>query len=421
MANAPQTPVLKDAIGIHVLSGQRGESIIVSLPDEHWFIIDSFEINEPGKQTVHPVMTFAERFGLIWGKCRFVLLTHLHEDHFAGLPELVGMTKGSFANHSVYLRDRVASEFLEAICEKENRDSAISRRDMKGCIPVPSSRSARAVVERCRKNASKQYQINQWTPLFQTTVDSIECHVTAVAPSTECVESYLRECIKLEGKISKAIAENRDPTHDMRSQNAVLNNMSVSLLVSYGKAKVLLPGDMEKDGWIYLEKAPEAVSTNPLIEIGSVLESLTFIKAPHHGSKHSNCGALQGCYKSSASRLVATTHHKLAKQHSLPDRDGVKFVLDCGCSLLVPNITWLEDPDLQNCLIDESQPMPKITVPIGEVASYQDEQALQGRYQLATETNSNQSEVHWVSISFDRDGEVKKTSGGSYSALVRKM
>jgi len=168
-----ESPIVAGHLGVHVLSDRLGESTIVTLPDGSWFVVDAYQGCPGGTHGPHAVHTFIERFDLAPEDCLFVLLTHLHEDHYNGIPSLLTRLRKVhpellFATHAAYRGAAVLLQVQEALEWREDHSSPAKKLFRVGA-------RVEEVVKFCRKECLDVSQWN-WLPYRGE-----ECQILAIA------------------------------------------------------------------------------------------------------------------------------------------------------------------------------------------------------------------------------------------------
>jgi len=184
--------------------------------------------------------------------------------------------------------------------------------------------------------------------------------------------------------------------------------MSIALAVIFGNNFVVLGGDCEIEAWTALEADPTAPSNPAGVE--NVLDRVTFMKAPHHGSSRAWNPTLESCYRQC--ELAVATHHRRGS-YCLPDADGIAKLRELGVTLAVPNRSFLP-AEVQ---VAEDLPIQHIPVELGTRGGRRQARDYSERYGANVRSEPD-DEVHWVSVSFDEEGRSSHLCGGSRAALL---
>ncbi|MCP3963058.1 MAG: MBL fold metallo-hydrolase [bacterium] len=405
-------PMNPEALGIHVLSDRIGESIVVTLPGGKWFVVDAFKGNKPGtgrRAHTHTVHSFLEYFRLEPKDCLFVLLTHLHEDHYNGVPSLVRRLRESheavvFKSHSAYQ----PGAFMQAA------EKALDWRQRKNPIfTLGTGDRAWEVIELCREDDS---DVQFGNILYEG--PSSECHVLAVMPDKKIVGRYLsKTSVEVLARVANLDVSNTKKTGFLRASRAgakIINNMSIGLCVVFGDACVLLTGDSEVEAWRAYWKKP--IVLNGVRHLGDLRERVKFVKSPHHGSSLVGVSVLNKLYSRDECRHAASTHH-CRTSYELPDIEGIANILKSDVLLAVPNRSFL--PGETPLKYFRGTPsITRISVPRGIPGDARRAEELGHTYREPVRPESA-NEVHWISASFADDGSLGGWFGGSQAGLLR--
>ena len=410
MKASVDSPVFPDKLGIHVLSASLGESIIVTMPDGHWFVVDAFfgysrdggspknsYLDSDASLPLHDVIGFLEAFRLDPVKCRFALLTHLHEDHYKGFPSLVRYLRLKnprlqVVRHSVYMHNACRLEIQQLLKNRDDRAPAVDQ----------TGARAREVVEMLGAGCQ---DVAQWNPIFPEPLAG--CQVQVVMPPREMARDWT-----VQGLLASLHPDTRRLVDlSVEHQDTLLNNMSVALWITFGKASVLLTGDCEKHAWSTLALEPSSGLTGQ--EPSNPLSTVRFLKAPHHGSSRAWHGSLESLYRQSES-TIATNHCR--GRYNLPDINGVEKILEQGAQIAVPDTSLLDDEIRER--FEKEGGIRRIPLLFGRVGSRKEAKAKEKRFGRPVQPEL-MPEICWVSRSFDRDGSATEGwFGGNRAALL---
>lgn len=397
-----------DHLGIHLLSAAYGESIIVTLPDGKWFIVDAFDGASYGLECANPVYKFIEESDLVSDQCLFILLTHLHQDHYSGIEGmLTAWNDLDFYAPYAYSAVQRANDFLELFDRDEQRRMA--------------GRQGIEVLKRCSKS---RLQISG-SDLLHHCGDY--CHVKVISPGETIVERLLDRVFGRFKKDVPVAAGSAASGKPMTVTHSLLNNMSVVLLLQFRATRVLLSGDLECGGWQLLGRYPQA--RGAMAELfGDVLKGVSLMKAPHHGSSRSFTSnrrkrlsprsVLAACQTQSSRRWIMSSYQRHGST-KLPDSRGVAWMLNSGAVLALPDYTEvLEHVPSTYSLV---RPEDRSVVRIG-TQSDPGARALDLEYEnVKGETPSTLPEIDWVSATLSDDGDVLKWRGGSRCGLFQQL
>lgn len=415
--DVPNSPIEDGRLGIHVLSARYGESIIVTLPDSNWFVVDAFDGQSDGVECDHPVAAFIRTCKLEPQNCLFVLLTHFHEDHYSGIePLLEGILPGKdFYTHSVYHNYQVLGQELgEALSRREAENATALGLDSLG-------RKVEAVLNRC---GQQLVRANKWYPLhYWRSPSNVELIVKIFAPDDDTAGRLIGRFVKF----CRAPRRNGNPSSP---ENTLLNNMSLSLAICYGRTRILLPGDLEYGGWRLVAADPDARGAYGR-QVGNVLDALTLVKAPHHGAhssfaprlRRTRGGAqreiLDKALAQESCRWLVCTHFHKGTSH-LPDKEGLTRAINASVTVGVANIGWLLSHVHPSATwrikgVDRELRV-EYDVPHASPDKYR---RLRSEYRDASLLlPAQRPEVNWVSATLNEKGGVLRWRGGSAARLI---
>ncbi|MEM7582460.1 MAG: MBL fold metallo-hydrolase [Acidobacteriota bacterium] len=396
-----QTPVIEGTLGIHILSSTMGESIIVTLPDKSWFVIDAFSgarVKASGPNRPHAVLSFLKRFGLNAVDCNFVLLTHLHEDHYEGVPFLLKQLRElhptlPLARHGNYRETGVLK-----VLEKHYKAEYLVSSKVKH-IGIRADEVAKLFANDC-------IDLGQWELLHSHS--ETQCKVFTVAPGENIVNRFYNPKAfrsDLDQEAPKEVLE------IVKSQNKIINDMSVAVCVQFGETCVLLPGDCEKEAWRAIAEKP--LPNRTIASVVDPLGAVNFMKAPHHASARAWNSYLESLYR--PCDVTVATHHEKG-QNQLPNPEGLALIRRTGTGVAIPDRSLLA-PELQE-QADDLPRFTRIPVPHGRRGSELEAEKLRAGLDGSIRSEP-QDEIAWVSLSFHDDGSSSgRWYGGSQAAFL---
>ncbi len=148
--------------------------------------------------------------------------------------------------------------------------------------------------------------------------DSAPFRIVALAPPGNLVDRYenqLASCFSRDGTIKEKYPE---PDHNM---------VSVALLVIHGETRVILGGDVERDGWSYA-----------IAQMGNEKLSAHLVKMSHHGSEKSFCDRLWEYHSARGKPIAVVTSYvsrNLPRKLALDEagRYCQAVLLTCGTAI----------------------------------------------------------------------------------------
>ena len=421
-------------IGIYVLSERLGESVVVTLPDGKWFVVDAFR-GAPDPADPSPVGHFIDHFALPASNCLFVLLTHLHEDHYSGITRLLNHLRSQgagdqgrqrpyppFATHPAYRCESIADEVERILDWQANNPLPEKKKSGKSIRAIDEKNQGRKIRVRdvmalCRRDFE---DVAPWRIVYENREDTARCRVFVFLPAKSIQARYLRGRAakrRLRELVTDKPLSRKLTRQLMEKQNTILNDMSIGLAIEYGKTCVLLTGDGEVESWKAIGRDP-GPQLNPH-RVSNPIARANFLKAPHHASSRAWNPILERVY--AGSRWAIATHHDRGS-YCLPDADGVEKILDQGVNLAVPD-GRLVRPDVPN--VWRTLPpdgFQTCSVSGRRNASADEAQQIAKQYRGGTvrPALAEDEEVQWVGTLLDATNRTRQWFGGSQATFLRK-
>jgi beta-lactamase superfamily II metal-dependent hydrolase len=207
-----------------------GESIVIHAGNNEWIIVDSCIDTRSGRASA---LTYLEEIAVDASTAvKLVVATHWHDDHIAGMSEVVrSCTSAKFACSAALTRQ----EFLELAAIYTNR---------------PLSRAPSGPTEMFQTlatlKARRQYPIHAVAdrPLLRVqraAGGGFDWHVTALSPVDGELQRFL-------AGIAALLPQPSPPSTKSRLPNPRGNDISVAAWVQIGEIKILLGADLEEHG-----------------------------------------------------------------------------------------------------------------------------------------------------------------------------
>ena len=228
------------SLELHILGPSFGESIVIRMPDGTWGMIDSYR-----SQKYLDSLEYLKRLGV--SDLNFLCWTHPDDDHSSGL-----------VNTLKAFSDRISHFWMFS---GQDQEGLFSLLDATARAKFKTKRTSWAdLYEEIRKlKATSIYRLVQ---TGQVLLQGTGFSVTSLAPSDEMIDAYNL-------RLSKLLTS---PRAGLKQHN---NDISVALLIQYGVTRVVMGGDVSKEGW---ETALPKIPGQP--------EPMDFVKACHHGSEN---------------------------------------------------------------------------------------------------------------------------------------
>jgi beta-lactamase superfamily II metal-dependent hydrolase len=305
---------------IHVLGADRGESIILRLPDGGWGVVDCCARSSSDRRK-NATYQFLQEQGVT--ELEFLCLTHPHDDHYRGMSHLFetfpvryfwrfnGLSGPHFVRLIEYLR--AESEAIDRFDEIESAREFERIFDLIG----ENKRGKRIPSTRVKRVGSA-------TQLYPVPYDeAAPLRIIGLAPSGNQVERYergLAQCYDSDGTIRARLPQ------------AHHNLVSIGLLVIFGETRVILGGDVERAGW-----------KDVIVEIGTAALATHAVKVSHHGSPNAYCDGLWSHLSAKGKPLAVVTAYTA---QSLPRQTALDHIRPHVRAILTTCLTALKDEQL---------------------------------------------------------------------------
>lgn len=303
---------MKDSIGIHVIGGGFGESVIVELPDGTYGVVDCCcsrlkcdNLDQEIESNPSLRLLVQEKNA---GSLAFVAVTHPHEDHARGVSHILKHYENRIDQIWIFetFQERYLSNCLRAL---QKREKLLPVEQLLNERPGTFSRELnwlRNYVIRicCKKKLSQLHFFSD------IRTDSLPCGVKVhfLGPVVSRVTNYRAK------SIDRVVQIAEDGTgklnRDWKPYPLKHNELSPALLIEYGQTRLLLGGDVEAEAW------------QELLEQRDGSLSCQFYKIPHHGSVNGFCdGLLERIAEGGSPVAVLTPFNRHWKP--LPTVDGL--------------------------------------------------------------------------------------------------
>lgn len=260
-------PPSPESVELSLFGPGYGESCLIHLGWNDWLIVDSCRDQ---RSRVNPVLQYLDRIGVNPAEAvKLVVASHAHDDHIAGLSEIVERCESSGFVCPVALTD---DQFF-ALLEADEELSPVTRHSS-----YAEFRKITDILER-RATSRSRWPAYQWAvadrPLYRRprADDRLEARVTALSPSDEAVTrtlTHFASLVPFDGQQPRRIATT-DP-----------NTLTCALWVEIGDTRILLGGDLERGpgagcGWNAVINSTFRPS-----------QMASAFKVPHHGSANAH-------------------------------------------------------------------------------------------------------------------------------------
>lgn len=297
-----------DEIEVSVFGPGYGESILLHLGYNNWFIVDS--CIDPISNEPAPLIYLNQINVNPSNSVKQVIATHWHDDHIRGFGKLVeNCSSAEFVCSGALKSD----EFLSLV-------SLYGNRSMMENTGVEEMSKSITVLQKRKRYLGKRFVSPKfatagrclWRNSFGNSHSQYECSIHSLSPSDAAIlGAYL--------DIDRLLPAVKEPKR--RIMSTTPNHAAVALWVSIGNHNILLGSDLEETnesntGWSVIVSS----TTRP---IGKA----SFFKIPHHGSCNAHHPQVWTEMLEEKPIAVLTPYEK--GNHKLPTREDVNRI----CSL----------------------------------------------------------------------------------------
>jgi len=243
----------------------RGESIVVHLGARRWIVVDSCRDERSGEVAA---LKYLRGIGVdLATEVLAVVATHAHDDHFAGIADIVEACSQAIIVTSHALVNR---EFL-ALVEAE--------RDIAGITKTASYREYRRIFALAEQ---RQDSTTGMRPLRRASENKVLLDLPACGAAPAATVTALSPSEYAVTRALNALANSHLHAMGERTRRSMLdpNEASVALWVNAGGTNALLGAD--------LLSGPAGCGWGAVLNAFSPGEPATLYKAAHHGSSTSH-------------------------------------------------------------------------------------------------------------------------------------
>ena len=412
-------------LGIHVLGGGYGESIVLTLPNGGVGVIDCFAPRLRGatsneRRASNPTLRFL-RDTIQADRLAFLAFTHPHEDHGRGLSHLLQEYRNRIEQIWVFasFHDTVLAKYFEALMDGRRRlPMEELLQEEPGSFSREFLRTHDLISEQCDERNRNRARIRHFQgclPAFQIANEPV--WFIHLGPSHQLLHAYQEE---VSDSTRQALGPDGKARKSWRPDQINHNRVSPVLVVEYGRTRVVLGGDMEAEGWsAVLEELAE-----PRRERVRLLCQL--FKVSHHGSATGYTASLLerhlcGGGRSRERRFAVLTPFT-RNQSPLPSTEGLDHLLTRVGTLFATNIAvayHTSGRTQAGIALDDA-------IPPDWAADIQRDPRLQGALHpsLVQSRGGPVASVpipgHWLSSIHDQPDRVRLIHPDSRQALVRQ-
>lgn len=290
--NAPDP----DQVEVSLIGPGYGESVVVHLGDGEWIVVDSCVEKDEEGFVQSSAVAYLRKIGVDPTKqVSHVVATHWHDDHIAGLSEVVKCCESAEFCCAAAFREEEFHVFTFVYADSELSRSTRTTKEMAKILELLEERN-------------KQPKFLKSDTLVRRKSDDVK--VFALSPSDERIRDFVA---LLASKIPTEAAP-RKKIYDMKP-----NETSVVLLICLGDDAVLLGADLEETpgrGWSVVVSDSEAARG----------KKASVYKVAHHGSKTAECSEIWDKMLRPAAPFAVLAPLVLGR-NSLPSEQDVKRIL----------------------------------------------------------------------------------------------
>jgi beta-lactamase superfamily II metal-dependent hydrolase len=250
---------------VSVFGPGKGESVVVHLGARRWIVVDSCREQRTGEVTA---LEYLRRIGVdLSTEVLAVVATHAHDDHFAGIADIIEACDAAVIVTSQALASREFLALVESEHDIAGLTSTASYREYRRIFAIAEQRKHPMTGIRPLRRASENKVVLALAALGATPAMT----VTALSPSEHAVT-----------RAHEVLAKNHLHAMGERAHRSMLdpNEASIALWVNAGEVDVLLGAD--------LLAGPAGCGWGAVLHYFSPPQPATLYKAAHHGSSTSH-------------------------------------------------------------------------------------------------------------------------------------
>ncbi len=286
--------LLSDRLYLFASGPGIGEGVAVRLPEGGWILIDGCKAVHPAEDTLYPLVALWRRFG---GPCELAVLTHPHDDHADGFPDLlqecapsrVGIAGTMNGKHHLLKQAEAWDE------------SARARSTSTGMLGRRARGALKAIDQYVHGSPSRLVCLYDGANLDVAGPAAVR----VCAPHTSGFRRFFERTTWLQ-RLKK-----------------YANDLSVVFEVTFGTTRIVLTGDLPRrhtNGG----QLPAHLGWDVVMERHPQLANHTALKIPDHASTHATHSALM---PAGANRPWIVTPFSNSSLPPLGDDEGMAFLL----------------------------------------------------------------------------------------------
>jgi beta-lactamase superfamily II metal-dependent hydrolase len=289
---------VKSRLTIHVINAGIGESIVIELPNGAWGVVDCYAPSVKDRAS-NATIAFLDARSV--SALEFVCITHPHDDHYRGLYQLLER----FPVRYFWRFGAFSGRDLRQIFLGYFKKTAASGINYQAESADELAKAFALVYQQLKEGRIEQvFDLSDVKPVYPVPIGSDpKFEIISIAPSTEAIRSYeedLAKCFDPNGTIVDWLPRQRH------------NDVSVALLIRYGKARVILGGDVESNGW---KQAQTTLRSQDFKAHG--------VKVSHHGSTTGYSDDLWAWFSLGGKPVAVVTPFR---RFGLPKREALQHI-----------------------------------------------------------------------------------------------
>jgi len=294
------TNALNPYLELHIINAGIGESIIVHLPNDKWGVVDCYASLLDNPDTNPTLQFLLERQVK---KLEFLCLTHPHADHYRGMSHLLKCFPIKYFWRSAAMSGEHLRNLLKYLIVKawgDDYDIGIAN-DLETTFELVNQKRKGGTLS--VKHMSDIKRLYPFPVTLAGNESPCDIEIWAIAPSSDHIERYqesLWKCFTKDGRLKPRISSLRH------------NDVSAALLFRYGRTRVVLGGDVEKQNW-----------SDTLSVLDNAELAAHAVKVSHHGSTTGYNENLWAVFSDEGKPVAIITPYR---RHGLPTREAVGHI-----------------------------------------------------------------------------------------------
>jgi len=303
-------PPQQDELEVTLFGPGFGECLIVHVGGDEWCVVDSCRTD--GESVA---ISYLRGLGVDVTKAiKLIVATHWHDDHIAGLSDLVAHAQTADFVVSAALSHE---DFLSLVYAYRNRTM------MRSTTGMSEWEKILVRLEKETGFSERLIYASDGKLLFRRSIGSgpFPCEILALSPTNAACSKALASYAALLPKAKQPMKRvgPLDPNHG-----------SIVLWISCGEERILLGADLEETG-------EQGTGWSVVVESKIREGAASVFKVPHHGSSNGHHEAVWNKLLGKAPFAILTPYTRL--KHPLPTAEDIKRI-----TKLTPNSYVTRDP-----------------------------------------------------------------------------